>query len=174
MSIENNKEFDHELLRKLTESSKEVVTNLGEIIWTVNPKYDNLPSLLAYIRNYISNFFEHTSVDCTISFPAEIPADAISPDLKHNLFLVIKESLNNILKHAEATTVTVHSHLNNNIFYFEIADNGKGMDDMKGRQFGNGLLNMKNRMDAVKGKFEIQSAKNLGTKITLQATLLSK
>jgi signal transduction histidine kinase len=149
------------------------VTNLGEIIWTVNPKYDNLPSLMAYIRNYISNFFEHTSVDCTINFPAEVPADAISPDLKHNLFLVIKESLNNILKHAEATAVTVHSHLNNDIFYFEIADNGKGMDDIKGRQFGNGLLNMKNRMEAIKGKFEIQSAKNLGTKITLQATLLS-
>ncbi|HEX5149793.1 MAG TPA: two-component regulator propeller domain-containing protein [Parafilimonas sp.] len=172
MHLENKKEFDPELLQKLTESSKEVVTNLGEIIWTVNPKYDNLPSLLAYIRNYVSNFFEHTSVDCSIDFPVEIPADTISPDLKHNLFLVIKESLNNILKHAEATAVTVHSHLDSSTFYFEITDNGRGIDDMKGRQFGNGLLNMKNRMEAVKGKFEIQSTKNVGTKITLEATLL--
>jgi ligand-binding sensor domain-containing protein/signal transduction histidine kinase len=172
MTIENKKELNPELLQKLTESSKEVVGNLGEIIWTVNPKYDNLPSLLAYIRNYISNFFENTTVDCTIDFPNEIPANAISPDLKHNLFLVIKESLNNILKHADASAVTIHFHLNNHIFYLEIADNGKGMDDIKGRQFGNGLLNMKNRMEAVKGKFEIQSAKNLGTKIMLEAKIL--
>jgi len=173
MTIENKKELNPELLQKLTESSKEVVGNLGEIIWTVNPKYDNLPSLLAYIRNYISNFFENTTVDCTIDFPNEIPANAISPDLKHNLFLVIKESLNNILKHADASVVTIHFHLNNHLFYLEIADNGKGMDDIKGRQFGNGLLNMKNRMEAVKGKFEIQSAKNLGTKIILEAKILT-
>ena len=172
MNLENKKEFDPELLQKLTESSKEVVSNLGEIIWTVNPKYDNLPSLLAYIRNYISNFFENTLVECTIDFPIEIPPDIISPDLKHNLFLVIKEALNNVLKHAEATAVTVHSHLDNSIFYFEISDNGKGIDDLKGRQFGNGLLNMKNRMEAVKGKLEIQSAKNVGTKIKLEASLL--
>ena len=56
-------EVDAELVDKITASSKEVVGNLGEIIWTVNPKHDNLQSLLAYMRNYISNFFEQTTIE---------------------------------------------------------------------------------------------------------------
>jgi signal transduction histidine kinase len=169
--FEKKNEIDLSLLNKVTESSKEVISNLGEIIWAVNPKHDNLPSLLAYIRNYISNFCEHTPIHCNIYFPDEIPALAISPDLKHNLFLVIKESLSNILKHAEATEIVIGCHLINKIFCFEITDNGKGMNDLKGREFGNGLLSMRNRMEAINGKFEIKSETNKGTRITLTAEL---
>ena len=98
---------------------------------------------------------------------------SISPDLKHNLFLVIKESLNNILKHAEASEVKVCFHFSQQNFSFEITDNGKGIADIKGREFGNGLMNMKNRMEAVNGKFEIVSAINKGTKIMLSGKLNS-
>src|ERR1041385_1313600 len=106
-NLQNKKDVDPVLLDKITESSKEVVTNLGEIIWTVNPKHDNLQSLLSYLRNYISNFFENTSIQFSLDFPEDVPALTLSPDTKHNLFLVIKESLNNIVKHAEANRVEV-------------------------------------------------------------------
>jgi hypothetical protein len=69
IGFDKKKEIDESIIDKITESSKEVVGNLGEIIWTVNPKYDNLQSLLAYIRNYVSNFFEHSSINYTINFP---------------------------------------------------------------------------------------------------------
>src|SRR6266513_218461 len=58
LGLESKKNFDPGLLQRITESSREIVGNLGEIIWTVNPKHDNLASLLSYFRNYIAQFFE--------------------------------------------------------------------------------------------------------------------
>ena len=136
----------------------------------MNPKHDNLQSLLAYLRNYIPNFFEQTNIDLAIDFPDEVPAITISPELKHNLFLVIKESLNNIVKHAAATTVKINFQFNGQTFCFEITDNGKGIAGMNGRDFGNGLINMKNRMQTVNGTFEIASEINKGTNIRLKGT----
>jgi len=81
LNYEKKKEIDANTIDKITASSKEVVGNLGEIIWTTNPKYDNLQSLLAYLRNYITNFFEQTNIDHTIDFPDEVPPVSISPAL---------------------------------------------------------------------------------------------
>jgi signal transduction histidine kinase len=171
MNAENKKDIDEGLLNKITASSKEVIGNLGEIIWTINPKHDNLQSLLAYLRNYTTNFFEQANIDCSIDFPEEISPVIISPDLKHNLFLVIKESLNNVVKHAEATEVRVSFRSTGATFCFEITDNGKGIADMNGRDFGNGIINMKNRMEAVNGSFKVTSETGKGTAIVLEGKL---
>lgn len=173
LGFEKKKNIDPDIIEKITESSKEIIGNLGEIIWTVNPKHDNLPSLAAYLRNYITTFFEHSTIHYTIDFPDEIIAIVIPPDLKHNLFLVIKESLNNIVKHAQATEVNIHFHFTEHIYRFEIIDNGVGIKEMGGRDFGNGLLNMRSRMEAVNGKFEIVSEMSKGTKIILKGQFYS-
>ncbi len=168
MAFEKKKEIDADLVDKITTSSKAVVANLGEIIWTVNPLHDNLQSLIAYLRSYVAGFFEHTSVQCTINFPENVPAIAISPDVKHNLFLVIKESLNNVIKHANASAVHIDFHLAGESYCVEITDNGTGISKMTTPGFGNGLLNMQRRMEAINGTFVINSGKDAGTVITLQ------
>ena len=166
-SFKNKEETDITLLDKISNSSKEVIENLGEIIWTVNPKHDNLTSLLAYIRNYCAIFFEDTSIKCIIDFPDNIPSLPIHPELKRNLFLVIKECLNNIIKHASATEVIICFNIYNEQYSLVIIDNGRGMDNPAGREFGNGLSNMSARMKAVNGTFEIFSEVNKGTKINV-------
>gem|GEM_PF-2608499 len=171
MSFENKKNIDPALLQKITESSKEIIGNLGEIIWTVNPKHDNLVSLLSYVRDYAAHFFEDTTIAYSINFPEEISEINIHPELKRNLFLVIKESLNNIMKHAAATEVRIKFCLDNDKYYFEITDNGKGFSNINGREFGNGLLNMKSRMESVKGSFDIASVKGRGTTVALKGKL---
>lgn len=168
LNAENNKDIDPALLQKITESLKEITDNLGEIIWTVNPKHDNLASLLAYLRNYIAHFFEDSNIKYFIHFPDEIPPVDFHLDLKRNLFLLIKESLNNVLKHSSADKVHILFQINNNDRYlFEITDNGNGFKNEDRKNFGNGLANMKNRMEASNGEFEISSQINEGTKITL-------
>ncbi|HRH60522.1 MAG TPA: triple tyrosine motif-containing protein, partial [Chitinophagaceae bacterium] len=171
INFDNNKDIDAGMVNKITESSKEIVGNLSQIIWTANPKHDNLASLLAYIRNYASHFFEDTGIQYSIHFPADVPEQHIHPDVKHNLFLVIKESLNNIVKHAQASNVQIHFQYDNNHYAFTITDDGIGMDNLSGRDFGNGLVNMKNRMRAVNGIFEIASEKNKGTAIKLKGVI---
>ena len=82
----------------------------------------------------------------------------------------MKESLNNIIKHASATEVKIGFEYNRNAFCFKIADNGKGIAALDTSDFGNGLINMKNRMQAVNGRFEIASELDKGTSIRLEGT----
>jgi signal transduction histidine kinase len=171
MNFDNKKDVDARLVQKITDFSTEIIGNLSEIIWTVDPRHDNLESLLSYIRNYIAHFFEDTAIQHVIDFPEDIPAMGIHPELKRNLFLVIKESLNNILKHAEATAVNIHFHFDHRAYYFKITDNGKGISDHNRRNFGNGLINMKNRMESINGSFNIVSEVSKGTVITLEGEL---
>lgn len=165
---EMNKKVEPEIVDKITASSKEVIDNLGEIIWAVNPKHDNLQSLLSYIRNYITNFFEATPLECTVCFPDEMSQRLVSPDMKHNLFLVIKEALNNIVKHAEATKVTIQFRYTESSYMLIIQDDGKGINDLNGRFFGNGLTNMKTRMEAIGGNLTVHSACSKGTQLQLK------
>jgi signal transduction histidine kinase len=95
----------------------------------------------------------------------------IHPDLRRNLFLVLKESLNNILKHAGATSIQVAFLLNKNQFRFTIADDGKGLENGKQHAFGNGLINMKHRIAQVNGKMEMISAPGEGMKIIIDGQL---
>jgi len=81
------------------------------------------------------------------------------------------DTLNNIMKHAEASKVDVNFQYTNQTFCLEITDNGKGIGDMNGRDLGNGLMNMKKRMDTVNGRFEIISEKGTGTRITLKGKI---
>jgi signal transduction histidine kinase/ligand-binding sensor domain-containing protein len=171
LNFDTNKAVDPNLVQKITDTSKEIIGNLGEVVWAINPQHDNLASLLAYIRNYIAHLFEETAVQYLIDFPEKIPAITIHPELKRNLFLVIKESLNNILKHAAATEVIIHFQFTRGKYCFNIIDNGKGIIDLKGRDFGNGLMNMKNRMQAVNGLFNITSETGKGTAIALEGAL---
>ncbi|MCY7409545.1 MAG: tetratricopeptide repeat protein, partial [Chitinophagales bacterium] len=171
MKLKTLQNEEEPLLDKISKSSREISGNLSEIIWTVNPKHDNLASMLSYFRNYITKFFEDTSVVYKIDFKDHVPEFQIHPDLKRNLFLVLKESLNNILKYAQAKNVNVHFSLKGNQFNFDITDDGIGMKDLNGREFGNGLKNMKNRIESVNGSFDIQSAENTGTRIFIGGKL---
>src|SRR6185503_495235 len=90
LGLESKRNFDPSLLQKITEKSREIVCNLGEIIWTLNLKHYNLASLLSYFRNYIAQFFEDTALSYSIEFPDEVPELTVHPDLKRNLFLVLK------------------------------------------------------------------------------------
>ena len=164
---ERSKEVEPEVIDKIARFSKEIISNLGEIIWAVNPRHDNLQSLLAYIRNYVFSFFESTSVEPCVDFPEDIKTIPVSPDIKHNVFLVIKEALNNILKHASATKVEIRFTYTNDFYIFTITDNGKGISNLNGRAFGNGLTNMKQRMEAINGSFAVHS-EGKGTHLQLE------
>lgn len=169
--FEKDNTVDPETLDKIAGSSGEVIGNLGEIIWAINPTHDNLPSLLAYIRNYVVSFFEATDIETKVYFPDEVPSVAVSPDIKHNVFLVIKEVLNNIIKHAGATRTDLTFTFTDNVFSFTITDNGRGLPDVNHNAFGNGLINMRNRMQAIGGTLTLTSAEGKGTAVSLRGTL---
>jgi len=154
-------------LENISESSRELVDNLQDIIWILNPTNDTLESLAAYIREYALRFFEPFETDLRFDYPQSFASVRLSEETRRNLFLVIKESFNNIAKHAWCNKVVVSIRQTNAAVHIQIQDDGKGFDREKTRQFGNGLSNMKNRVEQIGGTYEIDSALRQGTRTIL-------
>lgn len=150
-------------LSKISESARELVDNLNQIIWTLNPHNDNLESLSAYIREYASKFLDTFEIDSSFDFPVKIDSISLPEHTRRNIFLVTKESLNNIVKHAKATQVKIRLSVGKDDFSLQILDNGIGFDSSHTRKFGNGLKNMEKRMEEIGGKFEVSSLPCNGT-----------
>lgn len=160
------------LLDKITNSSRETIGNLGEIIWTVKPENDTVESLIAHVRNYISRFLTDTSFKYMLDFPEQVPAKAISSELKRNLFLVVKEVLNNAVKYSGASLIAITFRLSGAEGYtLVITDDGKGIDGQHVTGTGNGIKNMQNRMAVINGSCTISSHPGGGTRVTLEGLL---
>ncbi len=160
-------------IEKISSSANDLLNNMNAIIWTMTSSNDTFDSMVSYIRSYAQEYFENTGINCHISIEEDIPNVAVSGEVRRNVFLVIKEALNNILKHSGATQVTIT--LKREIkkekkgMSLYIQDNGKGIDFDKLRRFGNGLINMKKRMEAMQILFSIEN--NNGTLVTLHTKI---
>lgn len=153
-------------LEKISLYSDEMAEKMNEIVWALNQRYDSFGDLVSFCRSYASEYLLDKNI--RLSFSAgEQPETKVQGEIRRNIFLVIKEALQNIVKHAGATDVQI-------IFSREsagatlnvtISDNGKGIDPDSIRPFANGLENMKKRMADVGGTFSIESGK--GTRINI-------
>ena len=155
-------------LNKISEASRNVALTMDEIVWAVNPKNDTLEKTIFYIVQYIEEYLSSTEIEFIIDIPDTIPLHFIHAELRHNLFLVIKEAVNNIVKHSGADTVTLKITLEDYFFVLQLEDNGKGIDFARVDQFSNGLENMKKRIEDFDGNFEIVNTQPAGTKIKIK------
>jgi len=155
-------------IEKISHSANEVLDKMNAIVWTMNSANDSLESMIAYIRSHAMEFFENTSIDCCVHVPSDIPSKEISGEKRSNIFLSVKEALNNVMKHSHAGSVTINISIDKELV-IEIHDNGKGIDMGKLKRFGNGVGNMKKRMEHIGEKFSMQ--KNYGTTIIFSLKL---
>jgi signal transduction histidine kinase len=156
---------------KISSSANELLSKMNAIIWSMSSSNDTLSNMIAYIRSYAIEYFEDTGVNCKISIPDKLPNIEVIGEIRRNVFLVVKEALNNILKHAKATEVTINLIRVEDGLTLYIHDNGEGIDFEKLRQFGNGLKNMKKRMQDMDIDFTIEN-KN-GTLITMHRKIIT-
>ena len=152
-------------MEKISTSANDLLNKMNAIIWSMSSSNDTLGNTVAYIRSYALEYFENTGITCKIDIPEKLPNIEVIGEIRRNVFLVVKEALNNILKHAKATEVNIKLMRVENSLTLYIQDNGKGIDMDKLRQFGNGLKNMKKRMADIQVDFKIEN-KN-GTLITM-------
>jgi ligand-binding sensor domain-containing protein/signal transduction histidine kinase len=160
--------------KQISQTARETTHALDEIVWTVNPSNDTLDGLINYVCKYAQEYLALADLRYRLEVPSQLPSTPISPELRHNVFLAAKESVNNVVKHARATSAWLRLHLEPHQFILEIEDNGRGIapaDEKKGR---NGLRNMRKRMEDIGGKFEMTSGSEGGTKVRLIAPLNSQ
>ena len=144
-------------IEKISYSANELLNKMNTIIWTMISSNDTVESLVAYIRAYSVDFFENTGVECLFTISENNTSREISGEKRRNIFLAVKEALNNVLKHSMATRVHIRI-IEADQLTIEITDNGIGIDPDKLKRFGNGLNNMKKRIESMDGRFFVENS----------------
>jgi signal transduction histidine kinase len=172
---EQNKPMEAQrIINQISEISGDVVDEMSEIIWAMNPRNDMPDNFTSYIRQYASSYLESASIQGRFHFPEEVPVQPMSSELRRNLFLIVKEALHNIVKHAGAGQVQMHLKFAEGNLEIIIADDGKGFVEKKIKRSGNGLVNMQKRMEDLGGRFDITSESGKGTRIELSVIFPQK
>jgi signal transduction histidine kinase len=154
---------------KLAQSADQIVRSLEEIVWAVRPGSDTLQSLVEYITHFAQESFDRDTARCRLDLPDDLPEQHLPPEMRHNIFLVVKEALTNALKHAGAKEVQVRAKATPTTLEIAVEDDGRGFDMPAGSAPGkhNGLGNMRRRADAMGGKLEVDSVRGKGTTVRL-------
>jgi signal transduction histidine kinase/ligand-binding sensor domain-containing protein len=159
-------------LNQLSWRTRRLADELESIVWTVNPGNDTWDKLAGFIEQYATGFCRDSGVHCTVEGADRIPSLPLAPEAQHNVLSVMKEALNNVLKHAQATKVSLAMDVRDAAFQLRISDNGVGFDPAAPEHAErNGLKNMRARMADVGGEFSIESNRGSGTEIVLRQPL---
>lgn len=151
---------------KISETSRQLVDNLDEMVWSLNPKNDSLDKLMGYLAEYVNQFLEATTIKPIIILPVIITPIYVSEERRRNIFMVLKEFLNNTVKYSTAKSFTLQMIQFNTTFTLVLKDDGKGFDINKVSKMGNGLKNMQQRINNVGGKANLES-NNTGTSLEM-------
>jgi signal transduction histidine kinase len=171
---ESDKDLPQEVeahAQQIAKTARETSTALDEIVWAANPQNDTLEGLINYACKYAQDYFALAGLRYRLDVPGQLPATVIPPDLRHNVFLAFKESVNNVVKHAKASEVKIRLRLNDDGFTLEIEDDGRGPGEAATKTGRNGLRNMRKRMEDVGGEFALEPGAERGTRVRLTAPL---
>jgi signal transduction histidine kinase len=150
--------------------ARALISALDVIVWAVNPEDNSLQSLADYLSGYTAEFFSHTAIACRFKVPVSFPPVTIEGRVRHELLLVVKEALNNILRHAEATEVELRMAMAGGCIEIDIADNGKGIED-ETHGDGHGLNNLSTRLRKLGGHCTVKSQPCGGTIVMFRLPL---
>jgi ligand-binding sensor domain-containing protein/signal transduction histidine kinase len=150
-------------LLQIKKTARNLFRSLDEIVWAVNPKNDFLPSLMDYIFHYAQEYLRPAGIRLRLDQPESVPRHPLSSEERHNLFMAVKESLSNIVKHAAAREVWVRLQLKEGQAEILIEDDGCGFNADSSHSGRNGLANMRQRLHNMGGRFEIGKRLPTGT-----------
>lgn len=155
------------VLDRLGRLSREAGGALKDIVWSVDPEQDTWQGLVHHAQMYAQRILEGTGIDADLHFGHSGPDAPIDPATKRNIFLILKEALNNALKYAQASRIRIHLTTSTNGFHLTVADNGSGFDPEKVGQDGNGLRNMRVRAERLGGELSIVQLDPHGSQLDL-------
>jgi signal transduction histidine kinase/streptogramin lyase len=160
-----------EQIGRIVDRTRELARRLDETVWAVNPKNDSISHLATYVCHFAREFLEPTGVRCRLDVAPELPEATLRAEVRHSVFLVVKEALNNAVKHSAATELKLCLAASDGAMTIEIADNGRGFAAETQSETGNGLRNMAERMAEAGGEFQLRSVPGQGTTVCLRLPL---
>jgi signal transduction histidine kinase len=158
------------LFHAIAGKARSLIAALDVIVWAVDPEDDSLQSLGDYLTGYAEEFFSHTNISCRFKVPVAFPQITLDGRVRHDLLLAVKETLNNIVRHAEATEVEFCMTVAGGDLEIGIADNGTGFE---GSGDGRGLKNLSARLLKLGGTCVVESCLGGGTTVKIRLSLAS-
>ena len=162
----------HTTFKAISERARALVKALDVIVWAVNPGDNSLQSLADYVCSYTREYLANSSILCRFKVQIAFPDLTVDGKVRHEVFMVVKETLNNIIRHAEATEVIFQMMIDENALKIGIIDNGKGFDPAM-NNFGHGLKNCSTRLEKIGGSSDIKSLAGIGTTVCIEISLQS-
>ncbi len=160
----------HTTFKAISERARSLVKALDVIVWAVNPGDNSLQSLADYLCSYTREYLANSSILCRFKVPIACPVLTVEGKVRHEVFMVVKETLNNIVRHAEAKEVKFQMTIDENALKIGIIDDGKGFDPAASGT-GHGLKNCSTRMEKIGGACNIESLVGSGTTVRIEISL---
>jgi len=156
------------LVARLKQTAQDLIQKMNEVIWVMNHEQDTLDRLIAYMRIHIAESLDNAGIEYSFTTTDPLPTLTLNQEFRRNVYLSSKEAVHNSIKHAGATQVDISVNVTDRLEII-IRDNGHGITTNKNSS-GNGLVNMKRRMEQAGGSFVIQTS-DPGTVVILNAAL---
>jgi len=155
----------------LCEEARGLLATMDEILWAVNPRRDTLRDFAAYVCKYAEDFLKTTQIQCIFDVDPEMSAAAFDLPLRRSLLMAIKETLNNAVKHSEATELRLRIKWQGQRLAVAVQDNGKGFDPKAVKPDRNGLSNLFQRMNELGGTCQVASQPGQGCRVEFNIPL---
>jgi ligand-binding sensor domain-containing protein/signal transduction histidine kinase len=156
----------HGHLGQISDTARELTLAVDEIVWAVNSRHDTLEGLVTYVCQFAQQYLTVAGIQCRLDMPAQFQPLRLTSDVRHNVFLAVKEVLNNIVKHAHAREVWLRLAQDRAGFTLVVEDDGQGF--ARGRDFGQGLHNLQDRLSGIGGRCHVASEPGSGTRVELR------
>jgi signal transduction histidine kinase len=170
----NSDEERHACLGQLAEKSEEMVSALEELVWAMNPQHDSLESVVSYYSFYANRFLHLANIRLHLEASAGALDLVVDAGVRHQLFLVLKEALTNVVNHSRATEVRLSIGMENDELTVSVADNGRGISGLQPASGQDGTANMRLRVEKLRGHFEIAGQPGRGTTLKVAVPLNGK
>jgi two-component system, NarL family, sensor histidine kinase UhpB len=153
-------------LQRIADNSSRMMESMSDIVWSINPSHDSLAQVIAKIKEFAAEILEPRGISYEIIGEEEVCAVSVDLEKRKNLFLIIKEALNNTAKYSGASEVVIRFRRVQGEVHCTVADNGSGFDLLTVKK-GNGLHNMEARARAFDGAFTLVTNPLSGTRIAV-------
>ena len=166
---------------QISGTARELTRAMDEIVWAINPHNDTLEGLITYVSKFAQQYLTLAGIRCRLDVPVQLPAYTLGAEVRHNLYLAIKEALNNVVKHSGATVASLRLEHAAGRISLTIEDDGCGLERTAERRIatggrtssGHGLFNMKRRLEDIGGRCELSAGPGGGTKVEFTVQVLS-
>lgn len=168
--LENSPDNARRHLAKMTESARELVVAMDDLVWAVDPANDTLDDLASHITCLADEMFRDSSVRCRLDIPSRLPPLALGTEFRHHVALAVKESLHNVLRHAGPCEAFLSLAFDGDTLRITIRDTGAGFD-LSSDDKGHGLDNLAGRLKELGGICTIDSSPGGGTCVVLSCPI---